>query len=118
MKVSKYKVIKSRISDSENPIKLIVGESVKCIEESDPNGDWADWILCENSSTQGWIPIQIVEVSGHVGIITEEYSAIEFDIAVGEIIESTKVLNGWIWGRKENSPDEAWAPLNHLLLIE
>lgn len=56
-------------------------------------------------------------MSGDVGIIKEDYSTIEFDLVVGEIIESSEVLNGWIWGRQEGSPCEAWVPLNHLELI-
>ncbi|MGB3367974.1 MAG: SH3 domain-containing protein [Acidaminobacteraceae bacterium] len=81
-----YKVSKSRESDSKTPIKVTLGESVRCIEESDINSDWAGWTLCSTCNNQGWIPSEIIEVSGEVGIIKENYDAVEFDITIDEII--------------------------------
>ena len=114
-----YRVIRSRKSDSDNPIIVISGEHVKCIEESDSNGDWAGWTLCENINNQGWIPTQIIDRTGDDGIILEDYNAIEFDIEVDELILASKTLNGWIWGMKKNSStNEAWIPLNHVELYK
>lgn len=42
--MEKYRVIKNREPDNSTPINVVVGEVVKCIEESDSNGDWAGWI--------------------------------------------------------------------------
>lgn len=117
--VSIYRVVKSREVDSENPIIVYAGEQVTCIEESDPQGDWGGWILCESANNKGWIPTQIIDRCGKEGTITEDYNAIEFNIEVGEILISTRKLNGWIWGYKKDKPNyEAWAPLNHVEVIE
>lgn len=115
--MDKYKVIKKYISEFVNPIEVLAGEKVKCIEESDINGDWPNWIFCKTENNEGWIPSQIIEKNGQIGIIKEDYSAIEFNLEVGEILLSDRVLNGWIWGCKEGNLNvKAWAPLNHLKL--
>jgi hypothetical protein len=113
--MSKYRVIKSRKTDSVNPIIVYEGEQVICIEESNEDGEWAGWIFCKSKNNEGWIPKQIINRNGDIGIILEYYNAREFDIELGEIIIMEKVLNGWIWGVKEDNPiAKAWAPLNHL----
>lgn len=110
-----YIVIKDRVSEVEEPIILHVGDEVSCLKESDSEGDWSGWILCKAGAVEGWIPSQIINIEGKQGIVTEDYSALEFDIAEGETIHSLRSLNGWIWGYKSGRPNiYAWAPLNHL----
>jgi len=116
--VTTYKVIKSRRSEVEEPIKVQAGEVIKLIEESDANSDWAGWTLCDNTKVQGWIPTQIIDVLGELGIVKENYHAIEFDIIEGEILKGDMELNGWVWARKEDTNIESWAPLNHLKRID
>lgn len=110
-----YEVIKKHTQEFKNPIKLSVGEKIICTEKSDPNGDWPNWIFCKTENNEGWVPDQIIEENGEVGIIIEDYCAIEFDLEIGEILFSEKILNGWIWGYKKDNPNvKTWAPLNHL----
>jgi len=112
--MTEYRVTKSRKAESDNPITVHKGEQVICVEESNNSGDWAGWILCKNNRNSGWIPKQIIDRHGDVGIILEDYNAREFDIEVNEIIVSENTLNGWIWGYKKGSPQvKAWVPLNH-----
>ncbi|MCG8482212.1 MAG: hypothetical protein MJA31_02795 [Clostridia bacterium] len=111
----KYKVIKSRTNEFINPITVHKNEKVVCVEESNGDGVWAGWVLCKTENNQGWIPYQIIERQGKVGIILEDYCAIEFDLEVNEILVMEKELNGWIWCYKEGDPNiKAWAPLNHI----
>ena len=56
-----YIVIKSRSMEFKNPISVSKGEEVKCIEESNSDGDWAGWVLCKTKDNEGWIPYQIIE---------------------------------------------------------
>lgn len=112
-----YVVKKKYISESGVPINLKVGQEVRCLEESDPNGRWPNWVLCEIESNKGWVPKQIIDRSDDLGVITENYTSIEFDLEVDEFLYSDKELNNWIWCNKENdSSRKAWAPLNHLEL--
>ena len=113
--MKEYRVIKSRKTDSENPITVSKGEKLTCGEESNKNGDWAGWVFCRSENNEGWLPRQIIERTGDIGIILEDYDAREFDIEVDEIIVMDKKMNGWIWGSKKADPlTKAWAPLNHL----
>lgn len=114
-----YRVLRSRTAESDNPIKLVADEEVTCLEESDANGEWPNWTLCQNASNEGWVPSQIIKRDGMRGVILENYNATEFSIEVGEVYISNKILNGWIWGYREGNPNQlAWVPLNCIELIE
>lgn len=110
-----FRVKKSRKSEFDKPIKVACGENVKCMEDSDPNGDWAGWTFCKTVDNEGWIPYQIIDRSGMEARITEDYYAIEFDLEFDEKLVMEKEMNGWIWSYKIENPDiKAWAPLNCL----
>jgi hypothetical protein len=115
----RYKVVLSRRCESDNPITVYKDEEVKCLEESNPDGDWAGWILCKTTNNEGWIPYQIIDRVGNTGKMMEDYCAKEFDLNVGEVLIKQKELNGWIWCYKDGlSKDMAWAPLNCIEAIE
>lgn len=117
--MNKYLVNKERETEFPNPIKVLKGESVKCIEESDGNGDWKGWVFCKTINNEGWIPQQIIDQNNDKGIILENYDATEFNLEIGDILVEEKVLNGWIWGYKEKElQKKGWAPLNHIELIK
>lgn len=110
-----FKVIKSRKSEFDNPIKVVEDQNVLCLEESDPLGDWPDWVLCETKDNKGWIPKCIIRRKADLGIITEDYDATEFDLIEDEIIVMDYKNGGWIWGYKLSNPEvNGWTPLNHL----
>lgn len=109
----RFRVKTSRMSEFEKPIKVIKGEEVECIEDSNPNGDWAGWTYCKSNDNEGWIPYQIIDKNGSKGTILEDYNAIEFDLVVNEELIMEKEMNGWIWSYKVDNPEvKAWAPLN------
>lgn len=118
VKMNKYQVITSRKSDYPNPISVSKGQMVKCLKKSDEDSEWSGWIYCESDHNKGWIPEQIIDLKGKMGIILEDYSAKEFYLEVDDILIEIKELNGWIWCFKSGHEDEkAWAPLDHLKLI-
>lgn len=111
--MKRYKVTEGRKSEFENPVVVKAGEKVTIMDRSNPDGDWAGWILCKTTDNEGWIPFQIVDEREGYALITEDYSAVEFDLEKGEILVEEKELNGWIWCHKEGMPKVmAWAPLN------
>ncbi len=115
----KFRVITGRKSEFENPVSVSRGEKVICVEDSNPNGDWAGWTFCKTKDNEGWIPYQIIEKNGTSGCMLEDYCAIEFDLDAGEELVMEKELNGWIWCYKtDNSEVKAWAPLNCIEEIE
>lgn len=115
----KYKVIKSYRDAPDDPISVSTGETLEYLEESDPQGDWPNWVYCRGKKKKGWIPRQILEINGTMVSCSCDYSAREHTLSLGEILISEEIMNGWSWCFKEGEEDcMAWAPLNHLLKIE
>lgn len=113
--MTNYRAVKSYDEAPDNPISLKAGEEVSILEESDPEGDWPNWLFCKVEGKEGWVPKQIIESRGEKGRILEDYYAREFNLAPGDIIIGEKELNGWVWGLKKGSSDSfGWAPLNCL----
>jgi len=111
-----YKVIENYKSSVAIPIHLEEGDSIKKIEESNPDGDWPNWVNCKIENVTGWIPKQIIDPVRNIAIVN--YENTEFNLEVDEILISEYSLNGWIWGYKRSDPKEfAWAPLNCLVKI-
>lgn len=112
---TKYIAIKKHDEIPENPISLKKGELVHILRESDPAGDWPNWLFCSGEEKSGWVPMQIVSSEGDHGLLTEDYDATELPLEPGEIILGEKELNGWVWGVKaRDSSKRGWAPLNCL----
>ena len=114
--MSEYIVDKERSSETNEPVQLVKNEVIECIEESNSEGDWPNWIYCKSQNKEGWVPKQIIKKEDTTkGVILEDYDATEFDLCVGDVILAEKHLNGWIYGaKKENLWKKAWAPLNYL----
>lgn len=88
------------------------------IKESDPQGDWPNWVYCRGEKKEGWVPRQILDIRLEMVVVLDDYSAREHVLSSGDIFIAEKRLNGWIWGYKESEPDlPGWAPLNCLELI-
>jgi hypothetical protein len=110
-----YKVVKEYKDGPEQPIKVVKGEILQCVEESNPDGDWPNWVFCKGEGKQGWVPKQILTLLDNQATVQQDYYAIEHCLSVGELLTAHSTLNGWIWGVKIDAPQEcAWAPLNHL----
>ncbi|KZN52841.1 SH3 domain-containing protein [Pseudoalteromonas luteoviolacea] len=113
-----YKVVKDYQDAPESPIRIVKGERLQLVEESNPEGDWANWILCRGENKEGWVPKQILVIENNEVTVLEDYVANEHNLTVGEILVQEHELNGWIWSKKlGNSEELAWAPLNHLRAV-
>ena len=111
----KYTVIREYNDAAESPIQISKSEELTIIKESDPSGDWPNWLFCKGIDKEGWVPKQIISIHGSKGISTEDDIAKEFNLSIGETLESTRELNGWIWGTKKSNPEDfGWAPLSCL----
>lgn len=113
-----YKVVKEYLDAPDSPIQVVIGEVLELVEESDPKGDWANWVLCRGNNKRGWVPKQILDIDAGAVTVLEDYTAVEHSLKLGERVVKIYELNGWIWCRKlDSSEQEAWAPLNHLVSI-
>ncbi len=111
----RYKVVESYTDNPEHPIQIVSGELLQFIEESNSEGDWANWVFCRGENKQGWVPKQILDIQDQNVEVLQDYHAIEHELSLGEILVQEFELNGWIWCEKVGSEGKfAWAPLNHL----
>ncbi len=122
----RYIVIEDWSASYENPIILKKNEGITVdlsITDSDP--EWKDWVWCiADTGMDGWVPIQILEISKNPhnkekleAIVLEDYSAYELSVNKNDIIIGSKVLNGWIWCRKECLALEGWVPLRNVEVV-
>ena len=113
-----YKVDKEYQEAPESPIHIVKGEKLQFVEESNPEGDWANWIYCRGVNKEGWVPKQILAIDSNEVTVLEDYFAKEHNLVVGEILVKEYELNGWIFCKKlGNLTELAWAPLNHLSVV-
>ncbi|MFT5674301.1 MAG: hypothetical protein ACI808_000216 [Paraglaciecola sp.] len=111
----KYRVVKEYSDAPKYPIKLEVGEELQFIEESNPNGDWPNWIFCKGADKEGWVPKQILKIEGSKVTSLKDYNATEHNLKIGETLSADESLNGWVYGVKKCFPEIiGWAPLNCL----
>ncbi|WP_026971108.1 SH3 domain-containing protein [Aliagarivorans marinus] len=110
-----YKVMKNYSDNPSKPIRVLAGEELVVIEESNPEGDWPNWVLCKGTNKQGWVPKQLLRIVGSSATMLSDYHAIEHSLIVGETVVAQSELNGWVWAEKTAAPGQfAWAPINHL----
>jgi len=109
----KYKVVTPYNDAPAHPIEVKQGETLQVIEESNPKGDWPNWVLCQGLAKQGWVPKQILQLDNHTATVLKDYIATEHNLLVDEQLTAEYELNGWVWAFKHSAPTEfAWAPLN------
>lgn len=108
----KYQVIEEHKTNNNNPIKVKKGERVKLGRKSSEEDGWNNWIYCFSldSNTEGWAPEQIIKIENEYGIALSDYSAIELDVNINQIVNGELELNGWLWCSKLNDSDFGWIP--------
>jgi hypothetical protein len=113
-----YTVVKDYTDTPVEPIVVTQGEQVTVIEESEPQGDWPNWVLCRGEEKKGWVPKQILTINADTAIVQSDYRAVEHRLSVGEILVAEFELNGWIWCEKSSDKGVmGWSPLNHLARV-
>lgn len=124
--MKKYIVVEKWIESYENPIILKKDEKVTVdlsVKESDP--EWIDWVWCiADNGMAGWVPIQILKVYEtlsddlQTAVVSEDYSAYELPINKGDIVIGSRILNGWLWCKVENTNKEGWVPTRNIKAVK
>lgn len=121
--VNEYRVIEEWKSNYPNPIILKSGENV-IIDNTKINDeiDWKGWVWCITKNNAGWVPEQILTSKKTTNslsnaFVSEDYSANELNVSIGDIVMGCKFLNGWLWCQKENSNIFGWLPIRNLIKI-
>lgn len=108
-----YVATASHRSEYPDPIVLKQGDALIVGERYDGSEGWDDWYFCSTSAhAGGWVPAQVIarqaDGSGHA---TEDYTARELDVDAGDVLVGGRVLNGWVWCRRDSPAGEGWVPL-------
>lgn len=111
-----FEVTKMHLSNYPNPITLAKGQEVIVGRSYAGPENWPNWIYCYtlDRGQEGWVPVQIIQVNGEVGMCTQRYTAKELEVDCGEIVIGMRELNGWIWCEKTSDKDSGWVPIDHL----
>jgi len=118
--MNKYIVTKKWSVVYSDPVELISGQEIILDKNRiEDNPDWKGWVWCEASNNKGWVPEQILNITEinpeySKATVLENYSAAELNVDHGETIYGDKIINGWLWCRKEGSEEFGWLPLDNL----
>lgn len=124
--MTKYIVLERWDESYENPIVLKKSDRVTIdlsVKDCDP--EWINWVWCiAENGMNGWVPTQILKIQDtlsdktQIATASEDYSAYELSVSEGDIVIGSKILNGWLWCRKENSDKEGWVPLRNVKISD
>ncbi|HDS1736282.1 SH3 domain-containing protein [Pseudomonas hunanensis] len=112
----KYVVIKGHRSEYPRPIRFAKGEMLAIGQRYEGEESWQDWYLCSCAGQEaGWVPAQVIErLSVAQGRALEQYSAHELDVDPGQLVEGLRLLNGWVWCRRQVNGELGWLPAEKL----
>jgi hypothetical protein len=113
-----YRAVKAYETPYPDPILFHRGEVVQVKEEYKDDPDWVDWVWCEGGEdNHAWVPKQYLQFDDGQWTLSQEYNARELDLAIGEKLVVTYVVNGFGMAEKPGG-ERGWAPMNHLRLDE
>jgi len=103
-------------SEYPNPITFDAGTRLTVGERSNGSQGWVDWFLCGTPGQEdGWVPLQVLEfIDEKTAVARENYTARELDVDIGDVLESSRTLNGWAWCVRVCDEASGWVPLNNV----
>ena len=63
----------------------------------------------------GWVAEVVFERQGEVGIVSCDYSAVELQVAEGEVVTIEEEYGGWAWCSNQRG-ERGWVPNQNLSL--
>lgn len=116
----KFEIIEEHKNNNPTPLTIRKGTRVKVGKRSDGSESWPNWIYCYSLDevSEGWAPVQIIQIEDEYGIVLEDYSAKELDVKKGERVEGDIELNGWVWCSKLDGSEEGWLPKEKMIIVQ
>jgi hypothetical protein len=75
------------------------------------DNEFEGWWWCTGPDGRaGWMPAEILERRGETAEATEDYSANELSVRMGQRVAVVRALHGWVRVRNETG-EEGWIPL-------
>ena len=103
-------------SEYPKPITFEAGTRLTVGERSESSQGWVDWFLCSTPGQEdGWVPLQVLGfIDETTAVALETYTALELDVDVGDVLDSSRTLNGWAWCVRVRDGAYGWVPLNNV----
>lgn len=111
-----HTVTRQHRSEYPQPITFDAGTVLAVGERYDGDEGWEGWYSClAPGQERGWVPEQVLEFVGPgTARAREPYTARELDVDVGDVLESSRTLNGWAWCVRPGDDASEWVPLANL----
>lgn len=115
----RYQIIEEHKTDNNIPINVKKGETVKVGRKSFEEDGWENWIYCYSldSHSEGWTPVQIVQIENEYGTILSDYSANELNVSKNDIVHGELELNGWLWCCRIGDSEWGWIPKEKIMTL-
>ena len=104
-------VMKGHRRSYDDPIIVSAGERVRITKRDLYDGEhlWL-WGINEQGK-EGWIPASILVIEGETGRLTQDYSAMELTVEIGDRLEILAENGGWYWCENRSS-QRGWVPIS------
>lgn len=113
--MNKVVVTREHRSEYPRPLTFEVGTVLAVGEKYEGDEGWADWYFCHAPGKEGgWVPVQVLEfIDDTTARAREDYTARELDVDPGQVLETSRTLNGWAWCVREDGAS-GWVPMMNL----
>jgi kynurenine formamidase/ribosomal protein S18 acetylase RimI-like enzyme len=114
MDAARYTAARDHVSAYPEPLRLRAGERVQVGPEYDGNPQWRGWLWCTAASGRsGWVPKDLLRITGGEGVAAADYDAAELSVAAGTPVRVDRIRNGWAWAEAPGG-DAGWVPFEGL----
>ena len=105
------RVLKSYTAQYPDPIQVTKGDRVRLGKRDSEFPGWI-WATSLKTGNSGWIPEQLLSISGDEAEARRDYTARELSVVEGDIVMVLEELLGWAF--VESAGSTGWVPVRHL----
>lgn len=108
-----FTVLEPHLASYPDPIVLRLGDCVR-FKGRDEFWDGARWLwVIAADGREGWVPDDLLDMTGPSPVAKADYSAAELTCAQGEVLSGLDQTHGWVWCRNGQGR-QGWVPSRNL----
>ena len=98
----------THVNSFKYPFDFYKGMPIEVLESDKENLHWKKCRLADG--TEGWVPETAIEETSTGWQTTQDYSALEMDVEIGEEVTVFEEVFGWAWAEKDDH-SHGWIPV-------